>query len=95
MVIFQLGLEVYGVFCCRPGLIEIFRSPVEVAIANEGSVLSELVDFERAVGVVPDLAIHLNRNANSGRKINPQDELPMILARAEKLQSRILGIARV
>ena len=47
-------------------------------------MLSELVDFERAIGVVPNLAIHLNRDANSGRKINPQEELPMILARAEK-----------
>jgi Aspartyl aminopeptidase len=54
-----------------------------VAIANEGSVLSELVDFKRPVGVIPSLAIHLDRDANSGRKINPQTELPMILCRAD------------
>ena len=55
-----------------------------MAIANEGAVLSELVDFERPVGVIPNLAIHLDRDVNKGRKINPQDELPLILSRAEK-----------
>ena len=46
-------------------------------------MLSELVDFKRAVGVI-ERAIHLDRDANNGRKINPHDELPMILSRAEK-----------
>jgi aspartyl aminopeptidase len=54
-----------------------------VAIANEGAVLTELVDFKRPVGLIPNLAIHLDREANGGRKINPHDELPMILSRAE------------
>ena len=81
---FQLGLEVYGGVLLSTWFDRDLSLAGRVAIANEGSVLSELVDFERAVGVIPHLAIHLNRDANSGRKINPQDELPMILARAEK-----------
>jgi aspartyl aminopeptidase len=81
---FQLGLEVYGGVLLSTWFDRDLSLAGRVAIANEGSVLSELVDFERAVGVVPNLAIHLNRDANSGRKINPQEELPMILARAEK-----------
>ncbi|MGB1047269.1 MAG: M18 family aminopeptidase [Litorivicinaceae bacterium] len=81
---FQLGLEVYGGVLLSTWFDRDLSLAGRVAIANEGSVLSELVDFERAVGVVPNLAIHLNRDANSGWKINPQEELPMILARAEK-----------
>jgi len=81
---FQLGLEVYGSVLLSTWFDRDLSLAGRVAIANEGSVLSELVDFERAVGVVPNLAIHLNRDANSGRNINPQEELPMILARAEK-----------
>ena len=81
---FQLGLEVYGGVLLSTWFDRDLSLAGRVAIANEGSVLSELVDFERAVGVIPNLAIHLNRDANSGWKINPQDELPMILARAEK-----------
>ncbi len=81
---FQLGLEVYGGVLLSTWFDRDLSLAGRVAITNEGSVLSELVDFERAVGVIPNLAIHLNRDANSGWKINPQDELPMILARAEK-----------
>ncbi|MEC8693811.1 MAG: M18 family aminopeptidase [Pseudomonadota bacterium] len=81
---FQLGLEVYGGVLLSTWFDRDLSLAGRVAIANEGSMLSELVDFERAVGVIPHLAIHLNRDANSGQKINPQDELPMVLARAEK-----------
>ena len=81
---FQLGLEVYGGVLLSTWFDRDLSLAGRVAIANEGSVLSELVDFERAVGVVPNLAIHLNRDANSCRKINPQEELPMTLGRAEK-----------
>ena len=81
---FQLGLEVYGGVLLSTWFDRDLSLAGRVAIANEGSVLSELVDFKRAVGVIPSLAIHLDRDANNGRKINPHDELPMILSRAEK-----------
>ena len=80
---FQLGLEVYGGVLLSTWFDRDLSLAGRVAIANEGAVLSELVDFERPVGVIPNLAIHLDREANKGRKINPQDELPLILSRAE------------
>ena len=79
----QLGLEVYGGALYAPWFDRELSLAGRVAIANEGSVLSELIDFKRPVGVIPSLAIHLDRDANSGRKINPQTELPMILCRAD------------
>jgi aspartyl aminopeptidase len=81
---FQLGLEVYGGVLLSTWFDRDLSLAGRVAIANEGAVLSELVDFERPVGVIPNLAIHLDRDVNKGRKINPQDELPLILSRAEK-----------
>jgi len=81
---FQLGLEVYGGVLLSTWFDRDLSLAGRVAIVNEGSVLSELVDFKRAVGMIPNLAIHLDRDANSGRKINPHEELPMILCRAEK-----------
>ena len=80
---FQLGLEVYGGVLLSTWFDRDLSLAGRVAIANEGAVLSELVDFERPIGVIPNLAIHLDRDANKGRKINPQDELPLILSRAE------------
>ena len=81
---FQLGLEVYGGVLLSTWFDRDLSLAGRVAIANGGAVFSELVDFERPVGVIPNLAIHLDRDANEGRKINAQDELPLILSRAEK-----------
>ena len=81
---FQLGLEVYGGVLLSTWFDRDLSLAGRVAIANEGAVLTELVDFERPVGMIPNLAIHLDRDANKGRKINPQDELPLIISRAEE-----------
>ena len=45
-----------------------------------GKVESQLVDFQAPIAVIPNLAIHLNREANQGWAINAQTELPPILA---------------
>ena len=81
---FQLGLEVYGGVLLSTWFDRDLSLAGRVAIANEGAVLTELVDFERPVGIIPNLAIHLDRDANKGRKINPQDELPLVISRAEE-----------
>jgi len=80
---FQLGLEVYGGVLLSTWFDRDLSLAGRVAIANEGAVLTELVDFKRPVGLIPNLAIHLDREANGSRKINPHEELPMILSRAE------------
>ena len=81
---FQIALEVYGGLMMAPWFDRDLSLAGRVAIVSEGNVLSKLVDFKRPIGLIPSLAIHLDREANSGRKINAQDDLPMILARAEE-----------
>lgn len=40
---------------------------------------NELVDLKRPIGVIPSLAIHMNRQVNSGVELNPQvDMLPLV-----------------
>src|SRR5690606_42159378 len=51
-----------------------------VTFREGGRVQSLLIDFEQPIAVIPNLAIHLNREANQGWAINPQNELPPILA---------------
>lgn len=80
---FQLGLEIYGGALFAPWFDRELSIAGRVAIANGGSVLSELFDLRHPLGVIPSLAIHLDRDANSGRKINPHDELVMVIGRAE------------
>jgi aspartyl aminopeptidase len=51
-----------------------------VTYRRDGKVESQLIDFQAPIAVIPNLAIHLNREANQGWAINAQTELPPILA---------------
>ena len=39
-----------------------------------------LINFQQAIAVIPSLAIHLDREANSQRSINAQTDLPPIIS---------------
>lgn len=47
-----------------------------------------LVDLKEPVLVIPNLAIHMNRNVNSGVEINPQTDLLPVGALADQLDNR-------
>jgi len=76
----RLGIEVYG------GAILSTWFDRDLSIAGRvsyrdvaGSIKHALVDFKRAIGTVPNLAIHLNREVNNGVAINAQTQLPIVL----------------
>ena len=76
----QLGVEVYGGVLLHPWLDRDLSIAGRVSGVNEdGSLFHELIDFEKAVAIIPNLAIHLDRDANSKKSINAQTNLPIIL----------------
>ncbi|MBD9417269.1 M18 family aminopeptidase [Pseudomonas sp. PDM16] len=77
---FQLGVEVYGGALLAPWFDRDLSLAGRVTFREGGKVQSQLVDFEQPIAVIPNLAIHLNREANQGWPINQQNELPPILA---------------
>jgi aspartyl aminopeptidase len=77
---FQLGVEVYGGALLAPWFDRDLSLAGRVTFREGGKVQSLLIDFEQPIAVIPNLAIHLNREANQGWPINPQNELPPILA---------------
>lgn len=77
----QLGVEVYGGALFNPW----FDRDLSIAgrvdfITSTGKLDSCLIDLQRPVAVIPSLAIHLDREANTSRSVNPQLELPPVLA---------------
>ncbi|GGO80321.1 putative M18 family aminopeptidase 2 [Marinobacterium nitratireducens] len=81
----QLGLEVYGGVLLNPW----FDRDLSIAgrvnyRRDDGSLGQSLIDFERPVAVIPNLAIHLDREQNNGRAINAQTFLPAIIGQADK-----------
>ena len=55
-----------------------------ISIKTENGLENRLVNFKTAVGLIPNLAIHLNREANNGFQYNTQTHLPVILFANDK-----------
>jgi aspartyl aminopeptidase len=77
---FQLGVEVYGGVLLNPW----FDRDLSLAgrvnyLDNDGDINQLLVNFKNPVAVIPSLAIHLDREANSKRAINAQQDIPPVL----------------
>lgn len=76
----QLGVEVYGGVLLSPWFDRDLSLAGRVTFKHNGQLQSRLINFQQAIASIPSLAIHLNREANSGWAINAQTELPPILA---------------
>ncbi|MFP7755536.1 M18 family aminopeptidase [Thermodesulfobacteriota bacterium B35] len=82
----RMGVEVYGGALLAPWFDRDLSLAGRVSWENSrGGLESSLLDFGRPVAVIPSLAIHLDREANSKRSINRQtDILPILMAAGTK-----------
>ncbi|MDT8428216.1 MAG: M18 family aminopeptidase [Pseudomonadales bacterium] len=76
----QLSVEVYGGALYAPWFDRDLSLAGRVDYRNRaGSLASALINLKKPVAIIPSLAIHLDREANQNRSINPQKELLPIL----------------
>ncbi|AQA18486.1 M18 family aminopeptidase [Halioglobus japonicus] len=76
----QLGVEVYGGALLNPWFDRDLSLAGRVSFqCDAGSLRTALIDFRRAIATIPSLAIHLDREANKNRSVNPQKDIPPIL----------------
>ena len=76
----QLGVEVYGGVLMNPWFDRDLSLAGRVTFKNKNNqVTSKLVNLKQPIAVIPSLAIHLDREANNERTINPETDLPPIL----------------
>ncbi|MDG1818902.1 MAG: M18 family aminopeptidase [Porticoccaceae bacterium] len=84
---FQLGVEVYGGALLNPWFDRDLSIAGRLVYKDRDAQLKQkLINFEDPVAVIPSLAIHLDREANSGRSINAQTDIPPILMQAQEKQ---------
>ena len=77
----QLGVEVYGGALLNPWFDRDLSLAGRITYIDRGGDIAQcLVDFRRPVGVIPSLAIHLDRDVNNNRSIDAQKHLPVIIA---------------
>ena len=71
----KLNVERYGGMICAPW----FDRPLSVAgrviVKEDGKLVTKLVDVDRDLLMIPNLAIHMNREVNDGYKYNAQKDL--------------------
>jgi aspartyl aminopeptidase len=81
----RLGVEVYGGVLLATWFDRDLSLAGRVYFATEdGKSGHALINFERPIAVVPNLAIHLNRSANENRTINKQTEMPPLVGHFSK-----------
>jgi len=75
----RLSVEKYGGMLMAPWLDRPLSLAGRVQVETENGVESRLVDIDRDLLLIPNVAIHMNRSANEGYKWNPAtDMLPLI-----------------
>lgn len=77
----QWGIQVYGGALLNPWFDRDLSLAGRVHYRDQkGGLRRCLIDLKRAVAVVPSLAIHLDREANTARTVNPQTDMPTLVS---------------
>lgn len=76
----QCGIEVYGGALLSPWFDRDLGVAGRVYFrTGDGNLEHALIHQESPVAMIPSLAIHLDRDANNGRKINPQTQMAPVM----------------
>ena len=77
----KLNVEKYGGMLMAPWFDRPLSVAGRVVVKENGRLVEKLVNIERNLVMIPNLAIHMNREANNGTAYNPQkDMLPLFAA---------------
>ncbi len=80
--LFQLGAQVYGGALLNPWFDRDLSLAGRVSFQCLGGQLRvALIDYRDAIAMIPSLAIHLDRTANTKREVNPQTAIVPVLCR--------------
>ncbi|HHH72309.1 MAG TPA: M18 family aminopeptidase [Sulfuricurvum sp.] len=76
----RLGVEPYGGLLMNPWFDRDLGIAGRVAYrSSSGEIVEVNVDSRAPVAIIPSLAIHLDREANKSRSVNPQTDLPALI----------------
>ncbi|MEZ5571691.1 MAG: M18 family aminopeptidase [Halioglobus sp.] len=76
----QLGVQVYGGALLNPWFDRDLSLAGRISYqTSAGQLCVALLDFREAIATIPSLAIHLDREANAKREVNPQTAIVPVL----------------
>ncbi len=71
----KLNVEKYGGMLCAPWFDRPLSAAGRIIAEQDGRLISRLVNVDRDLLLIPNLAIHMNRKANDGVAYNVQKDL--------------------
>lgn len=71
----ELNAEKYGGMLCAPWFDRPLSIAGRVMVRADGGVKQRLINFDRDLVMIPNLAIHMDRNLNDGYKYNAQKDM--------------------
>ena len=75
----RLSVEKYGGMLCAPWMDRPLSVAGRVCVREKGKLVSRLINLDRDLVLIPNLAIHMDRTVNDGKKYDPNvDMLPLI-----------------
>lgn len=80
----RVGIEVYGSPILHTWLDRELSISGKVLVKTANGVSMKLLDLQKPIAIIPNAAIHLNRDINSGFEYNKQNHLQAILCVREK-----------
>lgn len=81
----KLNTEKYGGMILSTWLDRVLSVAGRIAVKEEGRIVTKLVNVEEDLLVIPNVAIHMNRDMNKGVEYNPQvDMLPLFATAGEE-----------
>ena len=81
----SLNVEKYGGLLCAPWFDRPLSVAGRVVVQTEEGIETRLVNIDRDLLIIPNLAIHMNREVNDGYKYNVQtDMLPLFCEAGEE-----------
>ena len=87
----RLAVERYGGMLIAPWMDRPLSIAGRVMVETENGVESRLIDIDRDLLMMPNVAIHMNRQANDGYKWNPAvDTLPLMGGKEAKGKLNVL-----
>lgn len=76
----KLNVEKYGGMIYSTWLDRPLSVAGRILVRKDGKLTRKLVNIDRDLLLIPNLAIHMNREANDGYKMNPKTDLMPVLA---------------
>ena len=75
----RLGVEKYGGMICAPWMDRPLSAAGRVCVREAGQIRTKLINLDRDLALIPNLAIHMDRTVNDGKKYDPNvDMLPLL-----------------